>query len=93
MEFPTTKPTDAGGPPFALPRVVYDALLGRPGQEIPYDEKNAVDLERLGPEGHDALECLAHIVPKRSHADGYDEKGNMIDRLSVWTHRSSQAKA
>ena len=93
LEFPTTKPTDSGGPPFALPRAVYDALLGRPGQEIPYDKKEAVDLERLSPETHDALERLAHIIPRRSHTDGYDENGNMVDRLSVWIHRSSQTKA
>lgn len=95
LEFPTTKPTDAQGPPFAVPHVLYEVLLTHPGTEIPYHpDTKAVDVEKLATlenKKEKGLEELIYYVPERTHKDGCSEEGKVFDRVSVWQHRRSDS--
>lgn len=79
LEFPTYKDPALGGPPWALPPPVYEGHLGRPGQELPYDEKGAIvpDRENLVVKG--GLERVEHFMPERTF-----EVGKGTDHISVW---------
>lgn len=89
-EFPTYKPHSTGGPPWALPPVVYEGHLQRPGEELPYDDEAGLLEKDLGPPSKSGLQRLVHFQPKRTHDIGYDENGNMTDWISVWSHPQSK---
>ncbi|KAJ2898330.1 hypothetical protein MKZ38_004002 [Zalerion maritima] len=89
LEFPTRKSTSVQSTPLALPSIVYESLLARPGERIPYGKEHAVDVKNLGPESPDRLVRLKHFTPKRTHKVGYDEESNVTDRISVWSHNNS----
>jgi len=82
LEFPTTKSTTSGGPPWALPAVVYEEILTRPGEEIKYDEDMNVIVQTPVQENEKALERLAHWQPERTH-----EAGIGTDWVSIWKHK------
>jgi len=86
LEFPTYKPTSSGGPPWALPPVVYQAHLPRPGKTLEYDDQGAIVESKLGEPLKDGLERIAHFQPQKTHEVGYDAEGKVTDWLSVWAH-------
>ena len=45
LEFPTYKDPQTGGPPWALPPVVYEQHLSYPGEDIKYDDKGHIVVE------------------------------------------------
>ncbi|TVY81828.1 putative thiol methyltransferase [Lachnellula suecica] len=90
LEFPSTKPVSSGGPPYALPPVVYEGHLPRPGQELAYDSEGNISTDKLGEEAKDGLVMLAHIKPKKTHQViniGVDESGKVLDWVGVWAHK------
>lgn len=87
LEFPTHKPPKSGGPPWALPSMVYDALFRRPGDEIDYNEDGTVAVETR-PENDKALYLVTRWKPDRTHAVGIIQ-GDVKDRVSVWMHKSA----
>ncbi|KAI9805751.1 MAG: hypothetical protein M1833_005244 [Piccolia ochrophora] len=81
LEFPTAKPPESKGPPFASPPEVWLAHLSRPGDEIRYDaEGRLVDKE---PHGSNSVgfDRITHFQPERTH-----EIGKGTDWMSVWKH-------
>jgi hypothetical protein len=83
LEFPTTKPPSAGGPPWALPPEVYEQHLSWPGEDLKYTEDQVIqDNDRQKSEK--ALVRLAHWMPERTF-----EVGKGTDWVSVWGHRVS----
>jgi len=86
IEFPTYKPPETGGPPWALPPKIYLAHLSRPGQDLPYDEKGYLEEDKLGPVADNGLERIAHFKPERTHQIGLDADGKVTDWVSVWRH-------
>jgi hypothetical protein len=85
LEFPTHKPPKSGGPPWALPSVVYAQLFKRPGEEIKYDDElNVVEDGRE--ESEKALVRIAYWKPERTHQVGIIN-GDVKDRVSVWKHK------
>ncbi|KAF2707827.1 S-adenosyl-L-methionine-dependent methyltransferase [Pleomassaria siparia CBS 279.74] len=85
LEFPTYKPASSGGPPWALPSVVYQELFKRPGEDIAYDETGtagASDRE----ESDKALVRAGHWKPARTHPVGIKD-GDVKDRVSIWKHK------
>ena len=82
LEFPTYKDPADGGPPFALPPEVYEVHLEKPGQDIPYDEKGKIILDRENLVGEGGLERVAHFQPERTF-----EIGRGTDWISVWKKR------
>jgi hypothetical protein len=85
LEFPTTKPPSSGGPPWALPSIVYQELFKRPGEEISYDEGGKV-VPTDTPETSHALVRVAYWKPARTHPVGIKD-GDVKDRVSVWRHK------
>ena len=84
LEFPTYKEPSTGGPPWALPPLVYVAHLSKPGKDVTYDEEGLVkDVDEDRPE-RDAkgLVRTAHWKPERTH-----EIGKGTDWMSVWQHQ------
>ena len=81
LEFPTDKGPLAGGPPFPVSPDVYVGHLGRPGEDLHYDEKGLIQFDRDDCPKSGGLERIAHWQPARSHAAG---RGS--DWLSVWKH-------
>lgn len=81
VEFPSKKDPGAGGPPFALPAVVYQIHLARPGDEIPYLEDGNIDQNIDQQPNLVALHRLAHWQPERTH-----EIGKGQDWVSIWGH-------
>ncbi|KFZ18339.1 hypothetical protein V502_04135 [Pseudogymnoascus sp. VKM F-4520 (FW-2644)] len=86
LEFPTYKPINSGGPPWALPPTVYMAHLPRPGKTLEYDDQGGIVEAKLGEPLSDGLVRIAHFQPQKTHADGYDADGNMTDWVGVWSH-------
>ena len=86
LEFPSSKPTNAGGPPYGLPPDIYVAHLSQPGKVVPYDKDGAVAVDSAVSPAGNGLKRLAHFRPPRSHQAGYDDDGNMDDYVSVWGH-------
>jgi hypothetical protein len=70
LEFPTKKPPKSGGPPWALPPVVYEELLAQPGEEITYDENLNCVPSNPRKENDNALVRIAHWQPERTHDVG-----------------------
>lgn len=85
LEFPTHKPPKSGGPPWALPSVVYTESFKHPGQELQYDEEGKV-IESDKPESDNALVRIAYWRPERTHGVGIIN-GDVKDRVSVWKHK------
>lgn len=84
LEFPTYKDPASGGPPWALPPVVYEQHLARPGEDIPYDDAGyVIVVKEAADEGNDlTLVRVAHWQPERTH-----EIGKGTDWVSIWRHR------
>ncbi|KAF2502688.1 S-adenosyl-L-methionine-dependent methyltransferase [Lophium mytilinum] len=82
LEFPTHKSPSSGGPPWALPPVVYEEILARPGEEVTYDEDMNVIVQTPVRDNEKALERLAHWQPERTH-----EAGIGTDWVSIWKHK------
>lgn len=80
LEFPTHKDPTTGGPPWALPPLVYQELLKRPGDEISYDERGTIRETNREPT-NEALERVAHWQPERTHPIGEG-----TDWIGVWKH-------
>lgn len=89
LEFPTHKPKNSGGPPWALPPTVYEAHLPRPGKEIEYDEAGEIVEESKGPELENGLVRIAHWQPAKTHETGMVE-GRVMDWLGVWAKRGGE---
>jgi hypothetical protein len=86
LEFPTYKPLSSGGPPYGSPPDVYVAHLSHPGEQIPYGEQGQVKTDGPGKAASGALVRIAHWQPKRTHAVGKDENGNIRDFVAIWRH-------
>ncbi|KAF2846223.1 S-adenosyl-L-methionine-dependent methyltransferase [Plenodomus tracheiphilus IPT5] len=86
IEFPTHKPANSGGPPWACPPTVHAELLKRPGEEITYDE-NGVVVATDRPEAENALVKIAHYTPRRTHTVGVID-GIVRDCVSMWRLKS-----
>ena len=82
LEFPTYKPPSAGGPPWALPPVVYEEILTRPGEEIQYDKEGNVVVQTPVKDNTKALVRTAHWQPERTH-----EVGKGTDWVGIWKHK------
>lgn len=87
LEFPTTKPAAAGGPPFASPPKAYMEHLSHPGEEVKYDPEGNVRMNPLAPSSPGALERVGHWHPADTHQVGKDADGNVQDYIAVWRHR------
>jgi len=87
LEYPTYKPHNTGGPPWALPPKVYFGHLPRPGQELPYDDEDGLSEEKLGPQEEEGLHRLAHFQPERTHDAGVKD-GKTTDWISIWVHEA-----
>ena len=81
LEFPTTKDPLAAGPPFAVPSDVYVGHLGRPGEQLEYDERGLIRLDGENSVKPGGLERIAHWQAERTH-----EAGKGKDWVSVWRH-------
>ena len=90
LEWPLHKALSAGGPPWGLSAGAYAAHLSHPGVDLPDGENGPVVQSEPAasspPSGSRALRQLARITPARTHKAGYDEAGNVVDRISVWSH-------
>lgn len=82
LEFPTTKPPSSGGPPWAVPPLVYEELLARPGEDISYDKEDKVVQSSSLKPNSDRLVRVAHWKPKRTHAAGVGSEW-----VSIWRHQ------
>jgi len=82
LEFPTHTSPASGGPPWALPPVVYEEILSRPGEEISYDDDMNVVVQTPVRDNVKALERIAHWQPERTH-----EAGIGTDWVSIWKHK------
>lgn len=78
VEFPTYKEPHSGGPPWALPPIVYSAHLSRPGEDLHYLDTG---LPAEQTPSSKALKRIAHWQPERTH-----EIGKGTDWVSVWSH-------
>lgn len=87
LEFPTTKPAETGGPPFAAPSKAYMEHLSHPGKEIPYTSTGEVKANPLAESSPGALERVGHWHPPDAHAIGKNKAGEVMDYISVWRHR------
>lgn len=90
LEFPSTKPSDQPGPPWAMPPHAYLAYLGRPGEAAATDAHGGVLADRVGPPaaGAAGFRRLLHRKPARTHAGGTAADGRVLDWISVWAHGS-----
>ncbi|EXJ95784.1 hypothetical protein A1O1_00908 [Capronia coronata CBS 617.96] len=86
LEFPTTKPAAAGGPPFASSPKAYLEHLSYPGEEIKYDAEGNVVPNPQAPSSPGALERVGHWHPADTHKVGKDADGKVEDYVSVWRH-------
>ncbi|QSZ31524.1 hypothetical protein DSL72_001091 [Monilinia vaccinii-corymbosi] len=87
LEFPTTKPPSSGGPPWAMPPIIYEGHLPRPGEVLPYTKEGCeLQVEKLSPPHPNGLRRIAHFHPKRTNKRGYDEDGNVEDWIGIWSH-------
>ena len=87
LEFPTNKPTSAGGPPFGSPSKAYMEHLSHPGKDVPYNEDGEVKVNPFADSSSGALERVGHWNPADTHAIGKAENGTVNDYISVWRHR------
>jgi methyl halide transferase len=81
VEFPTYKDPLLPGPPWALPPDVYVGHLGKPGENVPYDERGRIQLDPSGRIGKGGLERIAHWQAERTH-----DIGKGTDWVSIWRH-------
>ena len=87
LEFPTTKPPSAGGPPYNFTPEAYVAQLGHPGEKVYTNDTDAVIDEKWANSlpAANGLTRLLHIKPERTHPAGME--GDVIeDWISVWAH-------
>lgn len=61
--------------------------LSYPGEDIPYDSKGRVRSDPLREPSDKGLERIAHFQPMNTHEWGKDEKGEILDRVSLWRRR------
>lgn len=80
LEFPSGKDPKLGGPPFALPELVYQIHLAHPGENVPYKEDGRIDENHKLVHNDAALKRVARWQP-RTH-----EIGKGQDWISLWTH-------
>ena len=87
LEFPTTKPVGAGGPPFSSPSQAYTEHLSHPGEEVAYNADGTVKENPLVDASPSGLERVLHYTPGDTHKIGKNESGEVMDRVAVWRHR------
>ena len=87
LEFPTDKPSSAGGPPWGSPSKAYVEHLSHPGKEVPYDEQGNVKYQPLAESSPGGLERVGYWHPSDTHAVGKDDDGVVKDHISIWRHR------
>ncbi|KAF4983310.1 hypothetical protein FZEAL_1248 [Fusarium zealandicum] len=85
LEWPSTKPMSANGPPWGLSPELYEALLSAPGEEIAYNDDGTVHEDPSAKPWAHALNRLSLIKPKRTHKAGTAEDGAVLDFISVWS--------
>ena len=61
--------------------------LSHPGEDIPYDGDGRVKSNPLHEASEKGLERVAHWQPERTHDIGMDDKGNVLDWVSIWRRR------
>ncbi|KAK3491447.1 S-adenosyl-L-methionine-dependent methyltransferase [Neurospora crassa] len=86
LEWPLDKDPMTGGPPWGVSGDLYLAHLGHPGQLLQYDDKGQV-VDGSADTTPVALKRLARTQPACTHKAGYDNQGNVVDRVSVWSHQ------
>lgn len=103
VEFPSAKPENLGGPPWALSAKVHWAHLRRPGEDLgyAYDKyavKDAAESEERwvlveqrikDVEEGKGLMRVEHFKPDVTHNVGYNEKGEVEDMVSVWRQKGA----
>ncbi|KAI9656552.1 MAG: hypothetical protein M1821_004759 [Bathelium mastoideum] len=82
LEFPTYKDPSTGGPPYALPSVVYLQHLSRPGEDIPYDKDGHIIEQPPSDTNGETLVRIAHWKAERTH-----QIGAGTDHVSIWRHK------
>ncbi|KAK5020050.1 hypothetical protein LTR60_000885 [Cryomyces antarcticus] len=83
LEFPTYKPPNTGGPPWALPPAVYVQHLSRPGDLVSYGEDGHIEEPEDPPKRNEVgLVRIAHWQPEHTH-----EIGKGTDWVGVWRHK------
>jgi len=63
------------------------AHLSRPGEDLSYAYENDHQVlveSKLKEAGKDGLVRVMYYTPERTHDIGYDENGNITDKVSVW---------
>ncbi|RSL81308.1 hypothetical protein CEP51_005927 [Fusarium floridanum] len=85
LEWPSTKPMSANGPPWGVSPELYEALLSAPGEEIAYNDDGTVHDDPISKPWADALHRLSLIKPPRTHKAGTGEDGAVLDFISVWS--------
>ncbi|KAF5977792.1 thiol methyltransferase [Fusarium bulbicola] len=85
LEFPSTKPMSANGPPWGVSPELYEALLAAPGEEIAYNDDGTVHEDPCSKPWADALQRLSLLKPTRTHKAGTSPDGAVLDFLSVWS--------
>ncbi|SZF05973.1 unnamed protein product [Blumeria hordei] len=90
VEFPTYKPHSTGGPPWALPPIIYEAHLTRPGRDLEYDEVIGLLEQKIGDPDRRGLRRITHFQPARTHEVGYSSDGKVTDWISIWAHAIGQ---
>ncbi|WZH43733.1 S-adenosyl-L-methionine-dependent methyltransferase [Fusarium acuminatum] len=85
LEFPSTKPMSANGPPWGVSPELYEALLASPGEEIAYNDDGTVHEDPSSKPWADALHRLSLLKPTRTHKAGISPEGAVLDFLSVWS--------
>lgn len=74
------------GPPWGVSSDMYLALLSNSGEEISSDEQGKVlSVDAIGRK-EDGLRRLDLFTPKRTHPQGVNGDGSVVDMVSVWSH-------
>ncbi|RDA88310.1 hypothetical protein CP532_6592 [Ophiocordyceps camponoti-leonardi (nom. inval.)] len=85
LEFPSSKPMSAPGPPWGVKPELYEVLLSAPGEAPSYHPDGTVVVDPIAQPRCDALHRLAIIKPSRTHGAGTAPDGSVTDFISVWT--------
>lgn len=88
LEWPLGKDPKQGGPPFGVTPELFLELLGRPGEEVRYDDAGVVVQDDGGKNSNDGLVRVERFLPNRTHDS---TKGN--DHVSIWQHSQESQKS
>lgn len=84
VEFPLTKPIDAGGPPWALRENIYSLHLKYPGIELAYDEHYNLLEEKSEEVGKLHSKAPGLVRVDRWKAEKTHDIGKGKDWVSIW---------